>query len=64
MTGTIKSMFPKPGERGTWIIVISPEDGSPDIFETMKGVSGKPELPDIGSEVGLKEGFPTWEVKS
>lgn len=63
MTGTIKSRFPKPGERGTWVILISPEDGSPDIYEEMVGVADKSELPAIGTAVELAPSWPTWKVR-
>ena len=63
MKGTIKSHFPKPNHKGTFIIIISPDDGSPDIYEEMNGVSDKSELPEVGSEVELAPSWPTWKVK-
>lgn len=63
MKGTIKSTFPKPGAKGTFIIIISPEDGSPDIYEEMVGVDDKAELPEIGSKVELVKASLTWAVK-
>lgn len=62
MKGTIKSTFPKHGHKGTFIIIISPEDGSPDIYEEMNGVGDKSELPGVGSEVELAPSWPTWKV--
>ena len=63
MKGTIKSCFPKPGSKGTYIVIISPEDGSPDIYEEMNGVADKSELPKKGVKVELVRSFPTWKVK-
>ena len=63
MKGTIKSRFPKPGHKETWVIVISPEDGSPDIYEEMNCVTDKAELPKVGSEVALTPAWPTWKTK-
>lgn len=63
MTGTIKSRFPKPGHKEVWVIVISPEDGSPDIYEEMNGVADKSELPEVDDEVELEPSFPTWKMK-
>lgn len=62
MKGTIKSYFPKPGHKGTFIIIISPEDGSPDIYEEMNGVADKSELPVVGAELELVRSFPTWRM--
>ena len=61
MTGTIKSTFPKPGHKGTFIIIIEIE-GEPDIYEEMNGVADKSELPKIGTEVELVRSFPTWKM--
>lgn len=63
MKGTIKSHFPKPNHKGTFIIIISPEDGSPDIYEEMNGVADKSELPEINSEVELVKASLTWKMK-
>lgn len=63
MKGKISARFPKPGHKETWVIVISPEDGSPDIYEEMNGVTDKSELPVVGVEVELKPSWPTWKVK-
>jgi hypothetical protein len=63
MKGTIKSRFPKPGEKGTYVIVIEPEDGSPDIYEEMREVEDKSELPSVGNEVDLVSSFPTWKIR-
>jgi hypothetical protein len=64
MKGTIKSHFPKPGAKGTFIIIVTPEDGSPDIYEEMvMGVVDKRELPEIGSKVELVKASLTWAVK-
>lgn len=63
MKGTVKKAFPKPGQKETWVIVISPEDGSPDIYEEMNGVANKSELPEVGDEVALIPGWPTWKMK-
>lgn len=49
MKGTIIKTFPKPGAKGTYIILVRPEDGSPDIYEEMNGVADKSELPEIGT---------------
>lgn len=61
--GTVTGRFPKPGEKGTWVIVISPDDGSPGIYEEMTEVSDKSELPVIGEKVDLESAYPTWRVK-
>jgi hypothetical protein len=63
MQGTIKSHFPKPGQKGTYIIIITPDDDSPDIYEDMSGVDDKDELPPIGSKVELVKDSLTWAVK-
>ncbi len=63
MKGTIKSHFPKPGAKGTFIIIISPEDGSLDIYEEMNEVTDKSELPEVGKEVTLAPSWPTWKMK-
>ena len=62
MKGTIKKTFPKPDHKGTYIILISPEDGSPDIYEEMNEVADKTELPVIGTVVELVRSFPTWRM--
>lgn len=63
MTGTIKKVFPKPGEKGTFIVIISPnEDDAIDIYEEMTEVADKSELPKIGTEVELVHSFPTWKM--
>ena len=63
MKGTIIKAFPKPGAKGTYIILIRPEDGSPDIYEEMNEVADKSELPEIGTEVELVRSFPTWGMR-
>ena len=61
MTGTIKKTFPKPGHKGTFIVLIEVK-GEPDIYEEMNGVADKSELPEIGTEVELVRSFPTWKM--
>lgn len=63
MKGIVKSTFPKPNSKGVFIIIISPEDSSPDIYEEMNGVSDKSELPQVGSKVELAPSWPTWKLK-
>ncbi len=64
MQGTIKSHFPKPGHKGTFIIIVSPDDGSIDIYDEMvMNVVDKRELPPIGSKVELVKASLTWAVK-
>jgi len=63
MQGTVKQCFPRPGHPGTFIVIISPDDGSLDIREEMSGVGDKSELPVIGSKVELVKASLTWAVK-
>lgn len=64
MNGTIKSHFPKPGHKGTFIIIVSPDDGSMDIYDEMvMNVVDKRELPEVGSKVELVKASLTWAVK-